>query len=68
MPSSIMLIVPTAMEDEGEFGLQLPYPASFIVALPGDEIHFDIAETGATVRITVPGDEGVVCAATQQSR
>jgi hypothetical protein len=34
-----MLIVPTAMEGEGGFGLQLPYPASFIVALPGDEIH-----------------------------
>ena len=68
MPSSIMLIVPAAMEGEGEFGPQLPCPARSIVALPGDEIHFDIAETGATVRITVPGDEGVVCAAAQQSR
>jgi hypothetical protein len=50
-----MLIVPTAMEGEGESGPQLPYPASFIVAVPGDEIHFDIAETGATAGITVPG-------------
>ena len=56
MRSSVMLIVPTAMEGEGGFELQLPYPSSFIVALPGDETHFDIAETGAKVLITVPGD------------
>jgi DNA polymerase-3 subunit beta len=56
------VIIPTEIEGSGRFALQLKQLDSVLVALPGDDVHFDKDPTAAVVRITVPGDDGMTCA------